>query len=255
MSTRLAEERQLILLAVGFLTRLPVPPDPGYTSERMARATRYFPLVGLGIGAVLAVVYALAALVLPTVVAVLLALAAGVRLTGALHEDGLADMADGLGGGTTRAHALEIMRDSRIGSYGAVALGLVLALKAAALAHLGAGAVAALVAAHALSRLAVLLTMARMPYARPDGKAGFSTAGPGQDGMRIALATGLLTVLGLALASGLAAAVSAVLAAAAVTLWLGAMLRRRLGGYTGDGLGAVQQLSETAILLGLLAWA
>ncbi|GAA0294916.1 adenosylcobinamide-GDP ribazoletransferase [Rhodovulum strictum] len=255
MSGRLAREARLILLAAGFLTRLPVPPDPAFTPQRMAWATRWFPLVGLGIGAVVALVFWAAALVLPAWVAAVLALAAGVRLTGALHEDGLADVADGLGGGQSREHALEIMRDSRIGSYGTVALVLVLLLKAGALAHLGGAAVAAMIAAHGLSRVFVVLTMLRLPYARPEGKAGFASAaeiGPG--GLGIVLGTGALTALGLAVAAGPGAALSALAAAAAVTLWIGAMLRRRLGGYTGDGLGAVQQLTETAILLGVLAW-
>ncbi|TCP40789.1 adenosylcobinamide-GDP ribazoletransferase [Rhodovulum marinum] len=255
MNGRLAEEARLALLAVQFLTRLPVPVDPGFTPERMTRAIRYFPLVGLGLGLALAAVYGLSALVFPPVVAALLAVAAGVRLTGALHEDGLADLADGLGGGLTRERALEIMRDSRIGSYGAVTLGLVLALKVAALAGLGgAVAVAALVAAHTLSRLATVVMTGRLAYARAEGKAGFASTGPGRDGMRIALATGALALAGLWLAAGSGAAVGAVIAAGIVYLWFEAMLRRRLGGQTGDALGALQQLCETAILLAVLAW-
>lgn len=256
MIAALVEQGRLVLLALQFLTRIPLPADPGYTPDRMACAVRYFPLVGLGIGAVLALVYGAAALVLPPIVAALLAVAAGVRLTGALHEDGLADMADGLGGGATRDRALEIMRDSRIGSYGAVTLVLVLALKVTALAGLGpaAGAVA-LVGAQGLSRLATLAVIARLPYARREGKAAFAAAAPGPGGWPVALAAGAVAAGVLMLGTGFRAALTAVAAAALVTLWLGAMMRRRLGGQTGDTLGAVQQLSEIAILLGLLAWA
>lgn len=255
MKTRLIEEGRLALLAVQFLTRVPLPLDPGYTPVRMAHAMRYFPLVGLAIGAVLALVYGLAALVFPPVVAALLAVAAGVRLTGALHEDGLADMADGLGGGLTRARALEIMRDSRIGSYGAVTLGLVLALRVAALAGLGAGAAAALIGVHGASRLSTLALAAALPYARAEGKASFASEGLGPLGWSIALGAGGVAALVLVWSAGLVATLTAVVAAVAVTLWLGAMMRRRLGGQTGDGLGAVQQLAETVMLLGLLAWA
>ncbi|TCP63314.1 cobalamin-5'-phosphate synthase [Rhodovulum bhavnagarense] len=254
MKERLSEQGRLALLAVQFLTRVPLPIDPGYTPLRMAHATRYFPAVGLALGAVLALVVVLSWLVFPPVVAVLLAVAAGVRLTGALHEDGLADMADGLGGGQTRERALDIMRDSRIGSYGTVTLGLALGLKVGALVGLGAVAPAALIGAHCLSRLGVLVVSARLPYARAEGKAGFAAMGPGPGGWTIAWGTGGLAVLILTMWAGLAATLSAIVAAVVVSLWLMAMLQRRLGGQTGDGLGAIQQLMEIAIYLGLLAW-
>ncbi|MGC9418781.1 MAG: adenosylcobinamide-GDP ribazoletransferase [Rhodovulum sp.] len=255
MTGRMAEEARLALLAVQFLTRIPVPADPGYTSERMGRAIRYFPLVGLGLGLGLSAVYGLSTVVFPPVVAALLAVAAGVRLTGALHEDGLADLADGLGGGQTRERMLDIMRDSRIGSYGTVTLGLVLALKIAALAGLGgAVAAAALVAAHTLSRLTTVVMSGRLAYARAEGKAGFADSGPGDEGMRIALATGAIALAGLGLVAGSGAALTALIATCILYLWFEAMLRRRLGGQTGDALGALQQLSETVILLAVLAW-
>lgn len=256
MTGRLAEEARLALLAVQFLTRLPVPADPGYTPERMARAIRYFPLVGFWLGVVLAGVYGLSELVFPPVVAALLAVTAGVLLTGALYEDGLADLSDGLGGWLTRERALEIMRDSRIGSYGTLALGLVLALKVAALAGLGgAVAAAALVAAHTLSRVATVVMTVRLPYARKEGKAGFARTGPGHDGMRMVWGTGVVALVALWLAAGLGATVTALIAASTLYIRLEAMLRRRLGGRTGDTLGALQQLCETAILVAVLAWA
>ncbi|ARE40490.1 Cobalamin synthase [Rhodovulum sp. P5] len=253
MTARLRDEAGLIRLAALFMTRLPVRVEAEYSPERMRLASAWFPLVGLGIGAVLALAYGLAALVFPPLVAALLAVALGVRLTGALHEDGLADIADGLGGAADRARAMEIMRDSRIGSYGAVALGLVLAVKVAALSHLGSAAMAGLIAAHGLSRLSPVLMMARLPYARSDGKAAFAGTGPGPRGLRIALATSGVTLLGLGLTVGPVAALVTLIALAAVLIRMEAMFRWRLGGYTGDGLGAVQQLSETAVLLAILA--
>lgn len=256
----LREEARLVVLALQFVTRLPLPADAGYTPDRMRRATRYFPLCGALIGALLGLVFAAAAAVFPPAVAAVLTLAAGVRLTGALHEDGLADMADGLGGGLTRERALEIMRDSRIGSYGAVTLMLALVLKLAALAGLGAAAggwaaLGALVAAHGLSRLASVLVMVRLPYARDEGKAAFAAAGPGRDGMAIAWATGGALMLGLWIGAGLAAALTVLALTVAATLFMARMMMRRLGGHTGDGLGAVQQVAEIAVLLGFLAWA
>ncbi|SIO28589.1 cobalamin-5'-phosphate synthase [Rhodovulum sp. ES.010] len=251
----LAEETRLALLAVQFLTRVPVPAADIFTPERMSRAVRYFPLVGLALGAVLGAVLALGSAVFPPVVAALLAVALGVRLTGALHEDGLADLADGLGGADTRERALEIMRDSRIGSYGTLALGLVMALKVAALAHMGVAVGAwALVAAHGLSRVASLILMLRLPYAREEGKAGFASPGAGRGPALIAAGTVVLALLAVAATAGAGAAVSAAIATAAVTAWMGTMLVRRLAGHTGDALGAVQQLSETAVLLAVLAW-
>ena len=128
------EQWAILLLAVQFLTRLPVPASAGFTPERLTAATRYYPLVGALIGGLVAVVYGVALLAWPPLVAVILSIAASLLLTGAFHEDGLADMFDGVGGGLTRERALEIMKDSRIGTYGAAALILALALKAATLA-------------------------------------------------------------------------------------------------------------------------
>ena len=151
---------QLFLCAVQFLTRVPTPALRGFESDWISRSARYFPLVGMLVGGVCAAVFWGAAQLWSGWLPALLAIAAGVLVTGAFHEDGLADTADGLGGGSTLAKRLTIMKDSRIGTYGALALGLVLALKAAALAELPAGLGAwALVAAHAGGRGAAVLAM------------------------------------------------------------------------------------------------
>jgi adenosylcobinamide-GDP ribazoletransferase len=252
MSPRLNDEAAALLLAVQFLTRLPTG-DPGFTPARMAASPRYYPLVGALVGALGALVLLAAGAALPWPVAVLASTAATVALTGALHEDGLADTFDGLGG-ATRERSLAIMRDSRLGSFGALALGLTLAAKVAALAALPAAlAAAALVAGHGASRLSSVAVVATSRYLRPAGAAGFTAEGIGAGGLALAAATGGLCLLGLAAVAGLAAA-GAALGLVAGHALARVSFERRLRGYTGDCLGAVQQLSELGLYLGLVAW-
>lgn len=233
----------LLLAAVQTLTRLPVAAPHG--PDVLRRASRYLPLVGAGIGLVAAAAYALAAAGLPQGVAALAATAATLLLTGALHEDGLADTCDGLFGGHDRASALRIMRDSRLGSFGVLGLVVVVGTKLACLAALP-NAAAALVAAHACSRFWPTALAAALPYARPDGMAG-SMARPGRTELLAAAAFGLAPLLLL----GPRAAPALLLAglSAAALAWCA---HHRLGGYTGDVLGAAQQLTEAAVLLAAL---
>jgi adenosylcobinamide-GDP ribazoletransferase len=192
--------------------------------------------------------------VLPEAPAVLLSMAATAALTGAFHEDGLADTLDGIGG-ADRARALEIMRDSRIGTFGTVGLGLTLALKAAALVAMPAWiAAAALVAAHAASRLSALIVVATGQYLRPEGTGGFTADGLGTGDLLVGGGTGLLCLGLLGAAAGTGAAVAGLGGLAAGHLIARAVFERRLGGYTGDCLGATQQLSEAGLYLGVLAW-
>jgi adenosylcobinamide-GDP ribazoletransferase len=130
------QQVRLFFIALQFFTRLPIPSWVGFEAAWLHHASRYFPLVGAVVAAIAAGVYALAALVLPAPVAVLLSTAAGIYATGAFHEDGFADMCDGFGGGQTRERVLEIMKDSRIGAYGAIGIILLLAVKCAALSAL-----------------------------------------------------------------------------------------------------------------------
>ncbi len=252
--SRLAEERAILLLAVQFLTRLPVRDDALYTPGRMAAVPRYFPLVGVLVGGLMAAVWWLASLVLPPVLAALVAVAAGLLLTGAFHEDGFADACDGLGGGTTRTQALEIMRDSRLGTYGAAGLGLMLAARVAGLAALPLPLVpAVLVAGQALSRASAVAAIIGADYVRDHG-----TAKPIHEGVD---GTSRIFVLVTAVAVTVAAALFLPLHALAGGLGglvlghvaMRAIYQRKLGGYTGDCLGAVQQCSEIGFLLGLLA--
>ncbi len=233
-------ELNLLLLAVQTLTRLPVPAP--YPPDGLRRAVRYFPLVGIGMGLLAWGVFALARAGLPPVVASVLSLAATLLLTGALHEDGLADCCDGLLGGRTRDDALRIMRDSRLGTFGVLGLGVVLALKVAVIAVLPAVG-PALVAGHAAGRFWATLPAAVLPYARSDGMAA-GVAAPGAPTLAVAAAFGVLPLLLLG-----PRAVPALLLSGVVALALGLYARRRLGGYTGDVLGATQVLTELAVLL------
>ena len=241
-------------LAVAFLTRLPLRPSEPPEAVDLARSTRAYPLVGAGIACVGALAFWLAeALGLTPPLAALLALGATILTSGALHEDGLADVADGFGGGRDRARKLAIMRDSRTGSFGVLALILSVALRAAALAALAAPSLGlgALVAAHALSRAMLPLVMRWLRPARADGLA----AGFGRPALRDAGAAVAIAALLSWIALG-AAQAAILLCTALVVASLPALLaRRQVGGYTGDVLGSVQQAVEVALLITTLVLA
>ena len=210
-----------------------------------------FPLVGAAIGLVVGLVLlSLRRLGLPDLAASALALGASALLTGALHEDGLADVADGFGGGRDMAAKLEIMRDSRLGTYGALILMVSFVAKLSALAALpNAWVVQSLIAAHALAR-GVLPAMARrLAYARKDGLA----ASAGRPDSATATTAGALALVIAWLALPWRVALCAALAAAACAFGMGWLAQRQIGGQTGDVLGGTEQLAETAILLLLAA--
>ncbi len=245
-------EWPVFLLAVQFLTRLPVTVD--YTPERLEATPRWYPAVGVLIGAMVAVIWWGSALIWSPVVAAVVCTTASVLITGAFHEDGFADACDGLGGGQTRARVLEIMRDSRLGTYGTLGVGLMVGGKIAVLAALPPHAVPlVLVAGHAASRASAVWVIATSSYLRDHG-----TGKPVANGIdRHGLAVIGWTLGGVAVALLMAVPVWALLCGA-LGLAAGhyAMRRRferRLGGYTGDCLGAVQQCSEIGFLLGVLA--
>ena len=267
----MTHELRLFFIALQFLTRVPVPRWVGFEPAWLQACLRHFPAVGACIGGVAAAVLWVGLQLWPPAVAAGLSLVATVWLTGAFHEDGLADTCDGLGGAVGRERALAIMKDSRIGSYGAVALVLALGLKLALVAALAAGsvamAVAALVWSHAASRAAPVWLVWRLPYA---GDADHAKAKPlatqvGGAGLAVAGAWVVLAsaaVVAWAVGAGAAtgpgalavtAVAAALVAVAAATAWCGGWLRRRLGGFTGDTLGASQQITELASLLAWLA--
>jgi len=252
-------ELRLFFIALQFFTRVPIPRWVGFEPAWLNESARHFPLVGALVGAVTAAVFWLAALVFPQGVAVGMSMVAGLVLTGVFHEDGLADTFDALGGAVGRERALEIMKDSRIGSYGAVALVMVLGLKWAALASLPPLLVAAgLVFAHTASRAAAVLLIRALPYA---GEVALSKAKPlaqrvSAGGSAVALAWVALVALVLMVGTPLwwSALAASTLVGAVIAAACGWWYRRRLGGITGDTLGATQQLVELGILLTWLAW-
>jgi adenosylcobinamide-GDP ribazoletransferase len=248
----LKRELEYFFAAVRFFTRLPVPGWVGHSAEALNHSARYFPAVGLLVGAIGALVYFVGALVWPQPVAVLLSMAATIYATGAFHEDGLSDTVDGLGGGWEKLRILEIMKDSRVGSYGVVAMVLALLGKFTLLTALDPGLVPlALIAGHALSRFCATLLLATMDYVREDLLAKAKPLATRLSGgaLLLALAFVLAPLAALPWQKAIAGAALAALA----TVWLAAKFRRWLGGYTGDCLGSVQQFSETAFYLGLLA--
>ena len=234
-------------IALSFATILPVGPRQAVDGQAVAAASWAGPVAGLIVGSLGALVFGLGhALALPPAAAAVLALATTVVVTGALHEDGLADTADGLAGRSREAR-LEIMRDSRIGTYGACALMLSLILRWSALSSIASpGAVAcALVAAHAAARAGVPAFMALVAPARRDGLSATAGAPPRHSVV-------LSVVLGLAATGLFLSPLAAVLAFVLLALaggMLGRLCCRRLGGQTGDILGAFEQVGESTILL------
>jgi adenosylcobinamide-GDP ribazoletransferase len=249
-------ELRLFGVALQFLMRVPLPSRLGFEPAWLQQSARHFPGVGLLVGGVAAAVLLVAAPLWSLTVAVGLSIAATVCLTGAFHEDGLADTCDALGGAVDRARALEIMKDSRVGSYGVLGLLIVIGLKAACLVALGAeqGALA-LVLGHAASRAAAVSLVHFLPYA------GDPVAAKAKPLAQQLSGAGWAVALLWALAAACAlvpwappCAIAAALAGAALAALLCARwFRRRLGGFTGDTLGATQQFAELACYLGWLA--
>ncbi len=235
-------------VGVLFSTRLPLAHSRAIDGTDVSRASWTLPLAGVLIGLLGATVYWLGhAVGLPPLPAAALTVVATLLVTGCLHEDGLADTADGFGGGLTRERKLEIMRDSRLGSYGTCALILSLLLRSSALASLAepAAVAAALVAAHASARAAMPVLMWLVPGARTDGL----SADAGRPSCRSVVVAGLLGASALALGLGLVAAIIALLLLFAAIAFMAWICRRQIGGQTGDVLGALEQVSEVLVLL------
>ena len=249
-SSRVRHEADYACVAVQFLTRLPVPQIKTFEPVFLDRSVAYFPLAGLFVGAISAATFVTGCELWSAPVAAIMAVSTGVLTTGAFHEDGLADTADGLGGGQNRDQRLAIMKDSRIGTYGSCALLLALGLKVACLAGMtpGEGA-AALIGVHASARVVPVVASLLVPY------------GGDLAGSKVPPITGTPRRALFAMATGLAplvilspdAAVLAALAGGLAASWLLSLAMRSIGGQTGDILGAAEQLYEVAALLALAA--
>jgi len=249
------KETTIFLLAVQFLTRLPMPKTLAYTPERFAATVRYYPLVGAVIGGFAASVFWLSHLMFPLTVSIVVSTVLTVLFTGAFHEDGLADSFDGIGGGITRERVLEIMKDSRIGVYGAAALMAALALKITVLMTLSPQIIiAVLIGGHCLSRLSSLIVIATSHYVRDHGTAKPVAGGIGAGALLFAGVTSAIVLLALAGLMAPLTVLFAVIGCAIGHVMIRSLFEKKLGGYTGDTLGAVQQVSEVGFYLGAAAW-
>lgn len=264
MLNRLRNEWRNFLLAVGFFTRIPVPSFTDFHEDNLNAAARYFPLVGIVVGMVGAGMYLAAVRYFPGNIAILLSMATTIYVTGAFHEDGLADSVDGLGGGWNREQILTIMQDSRLGTYGAAALFFILFTKYQLLNALSDYFLAfILVLGHALSRLSAVYVMASLSYAKPAGKAKPLATKVSVSDLAIATTLACLPVPFLYwnfspfifdAKDWLLLGLYCVVPMAVTWIWWRNKIKHWLGGYTGDCLGAMQQLTELAFYFGLLAW-
>lgn len=260
MLALIRREWRNFLLALQFFTRIQVPSFDDFKETDLNQSAKYFPFIGVLVGGFGAVVYLLASYLVTNGVAVLLSMAATIYLTGAFHEDGLADSADGLGGGWDKARILSIMQDSRLGTFGAVALFFALFVKFQLLVSLPQGWVPyALIIAHALSRLMAVLIMCTLSYVKPDGKAKPLATSMNRADVAVASAFGVLPIMLLwctlsEVVSGLILVLHLIVPTLLAWLWWRAKIKHWLGGYTGDCLGATQQLTELTIYLGMLVF-
>jgi adenosylcobinamide-GDP ribazoletransferase len=251
MQKRIKKELNLFLNALMFFTRIPCPRTIEYSEEILGKALRYYPLTGLIVSGIAAGSMWLALHVMPVPVVVILTMTLIVLLTGALHEDGFADFFDGFGGGYNRERILEIMKDSRIGTFGALALVLLMALKFTALISIPPEKLPAVIfAAHGASRVFLILLVKSSSYARENvGKALFTRHGVDWKSLTIIVVTGFMPL-------SLFNFRFIILYTALSLLFLAGFrqyLHRRIGGFTGDTLGAVQQFTEVIFYLTLTA--
>lgn len=243
---------QLLLTAIMFYTRIHVPVSIPYTPEMLSKATRYLPLIGWITGSFMIALLYILGTIAPPMISILLSIIMGVWVTGAFHEDGFADMCDGFGGGWTKEKILHIMKDSRIGTYGMLGLLLIMTLKFLALRELSLPLVMiTIIAAQPLSRFMAITVVYTHRYVRENDD---SKAKPIAQGISLA-------DLGIAAIWGWAPFIAAIIYLHNYTLlltipalllarwYLVRLMQKWIGGYTGDCLGAVQQVSETVIYL------
>lgn len=255
---------QYFLLAVGFFTRITVPSFNDFQESDLNHASKYFPLIGIVVGLIGALVFYITYFFLPMAIAVLTSMAATIYATGAFHEDGLADSADGLGGGWDKEKIITIMQDSRLGTYGAVALFLMLFAKFQTLISLNYILTPiALITAHALSRLSAVWMMQSLDYVKSSGKAKPLATQINLPSLLVANLFGLLPFFAVIFALNVSGHSHLIVAqfvgftlipVALSWFWWRHKIKRWLGGYTGDCLGATQQITELVFYLGVLAW-
>lgn len=254
MMNKVCYQWQLFLLALSFFSRIPVPASLPYSEERMNQAGRYFAVVGLLLGAWCAALIWLLQFGLPTHVAILLTMVFSLLLTGAFHEDGLTDMADGIGGGMTIERRLTIMKDSRIGTYGASALVMALLGKFVLLVELAElnMVIMSLIIAYTVSRTVAATLIYDTPYVSELDSSKSKPLAQRQTSLELSIliVSGVLPCLFLDLGLAISLIAFVLLFRSLFRRWLLA----RIGGFTGDCLGAAQQLSELGIYIVFIAW-
>ncbi|MDF2152327.1 adenosylcobinamide-GDP ribazoletransferase [Vibrio sp. CAU 1672] len=251
---RLRYQLELFYLALSFFSRIPIPASVPYSEQRMNLAGRYFALVGTLLGVLCAGIYLLSNLLFPVPVSIVLVMGFSLLLTGAFHEDGLTDMADGIGGGMSVGRRLEIMKDSRIGTYGAATLVMALLAKFVFWSELASQLHfwLIIVVAYTASRAVAATLIYDMPYVSDSQSSKSKPLANQQSSLEVAilLATGMLVTLSLGLPVALGLGVVLMLFRQGFKIWL----TQRIGGFTGDCLGAAQQLSELLIYLTLIGF-
>lgn len=245
-------EIKLFFTAIMFITRIPVPKWVGYSETNLNKCNRYFPLVGIIVGAIGGLVYWLADFILPQSISVILSMISTILLTGAFHEDGFADVCDGFGGGWTKDKILEIMKDSRVGAYGMVGMILLLMLKYFTLSSLPSPIfIPALIAGHSISRTFAVSTMYNLPYVREDelSKSKPVTKNLHIADLWIAIIIGLSSFLFLKNWMIFLTVIPLLIS----KIWLEHYFKKWIGGYVGDCLGTIQQVTEVVFYLSIIA--
>ncbi len=246
-------ELKIFLTALSFYTRVPVRNIDGWSETLLNKSTRYFPFMGIIVGGVAAMAFVVFNLYLPVSIAVLISMVFTILFTGAFHEDGFADFCDGFGGAYTPERILEIMKDSRIGTYGSIGLLAMLGLKFMTLTHIDANRIPLiLIAGHAVSRIFPVLLIYTSEYVRLDAGSKSKPVGKADSvfSLLFAVITGGATLYFLTwqeIVIGLVILIS-------LAFLFRKYIIRKLGGYTGDVLGALQQLCEVFFYLLILGW-
>lgn len=260
MDNQTIKERDLFWSAVMFYTRIPTPKDVPYSQLHLNRSRKYFPLIGIIIGLILAGVYAISVLVLSPIISVLLAMCAAVLATGAFHEDGFADSCDGFGGGWSAEQVLTIMKDSRVGTYATVGLWFMLSIKAFTLLEITQSLsmnafILSVVFANTVSRQISSIAIDHFEYVQDIDLSKVKPITENRLSMTETLVSyGICatTVIAMFFVSFWGSIISLIIAATSAVAFL-RYSKKRIGGYTGDVLGATQQISEILILLSLTA--
>lgn len=252
-SLRKQQQLNLVLIALAFFTRIPIPDWVDFSQKKLSQASRYFSLIGWIVGGLCAIVLCFFSVFLPTSTAILLSMVFSVLLTGCFHEDGLADTCDGFGGGWEKQQKLSIMKDSRLGTYGAAAIWFSLSLKFLLLVQVEQqtqSAILLLLVAHTLSRSLSTLMIFCLPYVTDEEQ---SKVKPLAEKMKRKDLAINIVIAGLSLILVPQWAVAIVLMIIFCFIGLKILMQKQIGGFTGDTLGASQQISEIAIYLTVVA--